>query len=91
MIEQDITASITERGQVTIPVEVRRRLGLKTRGKVNFRITEDGTVLITRPVFTIDSAFGSVQPVNTPEDWEARIREAKEEKARETVRKMSEN
>ena len=89
--EHDFTATITERGQVTIPAEIRKKLGLKTRGKVTFRLNEDDTVSLRRPAFTIESAFGSIKPMNTPEDWDARIREAKEEKAEETIRKMREN
>ena len=43
-VPHEIWASVTERGQVTIPVEVRKVLGLSKRGKVIFRV-EDGGVL----------------------------------------------
>ena len=35
---REITASVTERGQVTIPAEVRKALGIKARDKVSFVI-----------------------------------------------------
>ena len=40
--------------------------------------------------FTLESVFGSVQPSARPEDIEALIRDAKEEKAERTIREMNE-
>lgn len=37
---------IQEKGQVTLPVEVRRKLGLKKGDVVGFSMTEDGSVLL---------------------------------------------
>jgi antitoxin PrlF len=39
------TASVTSKGQVTIPIEVRRLLGLAPQDKVTFR-WDDGTVTL---------------------------------------------
>ena len=86
---REIWASVTERGQVTIPAEVRRLLGLKKREKVVFAI-EDGTVVLKKPRFTIETAYASIKPLRTPEDWEERIREAKDERADEYMRKARE-
>lgn len=36
------TATVTTKGQITIPAEVRRRLGLETGDRVEFVETEDG-------------------------------------------------
>ena len=58
--EKEITASVTERGQVTFPAEVRRVLGLKARDKVDF-VVEGDTVRLRRPKFTIETAFGVAQ------------------------------
>jgi antitoxin PrlF len=84
---KEITAAITQRGQVTIPVEVQRLLGIKPRGKVMFAI-DGGQVRLMPPRFTLKTAFGSVEPINRPEDFEAMIQEAKGEHARWTVEKM---
>jgi antitoxin PrlF len=85
---REFTASVTERGQVTIPAEVRKLLGLMKRDKVSF-VVEDGTVTVRRPRFTIETAFMSIPGRNPPiEDIDQAIREAKEEKARETIEKM---
>ena len=40
------TATITGRGQITIPLEVRSKLGLKTGSQVEFVFEEDGSVRI---------------------------------------------
>ncbi len=39
---KEIVSTITSKGQVTIPAEVRRHLGLKTRDKISFVIEEEG-------------------------------------------------
>ncbi len=82
-----IVASITERGQVTVPAEVRRLLGTGPHGKVVFEI--DGSeVRLKRPEFTLETAFGSVQPIHRPENFEQMIRDAKEERAERAVRQL---
>ena len=40
--------------------------------------------------FTLESAFRSVQPLGHPQDIEALIRDAKEEKAERTLQKLDE-
>ena len=40
--------------------------------------------------FTLESTFRSVQPSGHPQDIEALIRDAKEEKAERTIREMNE-
>lgn len=60
-------ASITRKGQVTIPVEIRSRLGLKPRDKVTFELEADGVKL--RPaVSAILAGYGSITPRQRPED-----------------------
>lgn len=43
------TASVTRKGQVTIPKEIREALGITAPGRVEFYETEDGAIEI-RPV-----------------------------------------
>lgn len=82
---REITASVTERGQVTIPVEVRKALGIDAKGKVSF-VIENGVVVIRRPKYTIATAAGSIKPIYR--DIDEMIREAKEERADRLVEKM---
>ena len=79
-----ITTTITQRGQVTIPAEVRRFLGLKPKDKVAFTI-EDGEVRLTPASFDLASAYGSVKPSQTSDGFEEASRTAKDEKAEKTV------
>jgi AbrB family looped-hinge helix DNA binding protein len=40
------TATLTTKGQVTIPKEVRAHLGVDTGDRLNFVVQEDGTVIV---------------------------------------------
>ena len=84
---REITASVTERGQVTIPAEVRKALGLKPRDKVSFRM-EGKIVTILPASFTWRSAYGSVKPQRKPEDFKELSRQAQDELAERSLRKM---
>jgi AbrB family looped-hinge helix DNA binding protein len=74
---KEIITTITQRGQVTIPAEVRRLLGARPRDKIAFQI--DGDEVRLAPVtFTLEAAFGSVPPLSRPEDFDAITRIARE-------------
>jgi AbrB family looped-hinge helix DNA binding protein len=63
---------MTQKGQVTIPAEIRSKLGLKARDKVVFEL--DGEVVrLRRAPSRILSAFGSVEPKSTDEILNARL------------------
>lgn len=85
---KELITTMTQRGQVTIPAEVRRLLGLKPHDKVAFNI-EDGEVRIVPVAFTAESAFGSVKPVGDFSDFDDQIRDAKEERAERLVKSLS--
>lgn len=88
-MKREIMASVTERGQVTIPAEVRRALGLKKRDKVIFAI-DDGTIVLKKPRFTIETAYASVKPLDPPVDWKEVERAAKDEVVERYLQKMRE-
>jgi AbrB family looped-hinge helix DNA binding protein len=83
----DLVTTMTKKGQVTIPAEVRKLLGVKPKDKVSFHI-EQGEVRLARAANTLEAAYGAVQPLKRPEDFEALVRAAKEERARRTVEKL---
>ena len=85
---QQFTATTTQRNQVTIPAEVRRRLGIKPRDKVAFTIDDAGTVRLAAAQFTLESAYGSVRPSARPEDFDQLSRDAKDEKAMATAQEL---
>jgi bifunctional DNA-binding transcriptional regulator/antitoxin component of YhaV-PrlF toxin-antitoxin module len=81
---QEITATMTARGQVTIPVEVQRHLGLRPRDKLTFAIDRDSVRLVSAR-FTVETAAGSVEPPTSSEDLEQVIAEAKQEHADKVI------
>lgn len=63
------TVAITSQGQLTIPIELRKRYALDQPKKV---ILEDrhGEIVI-KPAPDFFSLMGSVKPRKKPEDWKA--------------------
>ena len=84
---KEFVTTITQRSQVTIPAEVRRVLGVKPRDKVAFTI-EDGGVRLESAPFSLESAYGSVKPVEKPEDFDKISLEVKDAKAEKTAREL---
>jgi len=74
--------TITIKGQVTIPAEIRAKLGLKPRDKVQFEL-EDDTVILRKSASRIERHFGAVQ-VPKALDWRQE-REAFEQGVAEEV------
>jgi antitoxin PrlF len=81
------TTTMTQRGQVTVPAEVRKLLGTRPKDKVTF-VIDGGQVSLSNAAFSLESAFGSVKPTKRPEDFNEVSRLAKEDKAERTVRKL---
>jgi antitoxin PrlF len=65
------SATITSKGQITLPIEVRRRLGLKQGDKVEFVYDEDGRTVV-RPEATdedpLDKWVGKYPAFKTTEE-----------------------
>lgn len=77
---KEIVATLTQRGQITVPAEVRRLLGAAPRGKLAFQINGDQVRLV--PVsFTLESAYRSVAPLAQPLNDRELLEIAKEERA----------
>ena len=55
-------AAITSKGQVTIPAEIRRRMGLEPRDRVVFTVLPDGTTVMRAKKRSIAELAGSVRP-----------------------------
>jgi AbrB family looped-hinge helix DNA binding protein len=52
-------ATITSKGQITIPKEVRERLNLRSGDRLDFRVEEDGSVRIYPIAKTVSEVFGT--------------------------------
>ena len=87
MDAQEHLGTITQKGQVTIPLAVRKLLGVKPYDRVTFRVTE-GRVELLPAHLTLETAFGAVRPRSRPEHWETVRHQAREERARRRVGKM---
>jgi antitoxin PrlF len=55
-----LSSSVTTKGQVTIPIELRERLGIKPGDRVGF-VDEDGRILLQRQETAIEAVFGLVK------------------------------
>lgn len=70
---KEISVTITSKGQITLPAEVRRHLGLRPKDKVAFVIEPEGTVRVRPPRYPdIDSlrgAAGSAGSLDKPLTW----------------------
>lgn len=72
-----IEAKITSQGQVTVPIEIRRHLGLTNGAGVSFVIDENGAVWIEPTRFTLESVFGSVPAIDgMSDDFDEEIEQA---------------
>jgi len=79
------TARVSSKGQITLPVDVRRKLGIKANSRVEIA-TGDGSVII-RPLRSVRELAG-ILPLGAkgaPMDWERTRTEAERAVAREVA------
>ncbi len=83
----EYVTTVTQKGQVTVPGELRRILGLKPKDKVAFELVA-GEVRL-RPIKSeVLASYGSVQTLNPPDnplDYRQLRREIEEEIADEVA------
>jgi AbrB family looped-hinge helix DNA binding protein len=71
MPTQTLLSTITTKGQLTIPVAIRRRLGLRDRDQIAFVIDEAGRVELQVPRYsTVASVAGAVPALKKPMSWQ---------------------
>ncbi|MDO8691060.1 MAG: AbrB/MazE/SpoVT family DNA-binding domain-containing protein [Dehalococcoidia bacterium] len=80
---KELLSTVTTKGQVTIPVEIRRRLGVTAHDKVAFVLDDDRVQLVRRGSVVTRTAgiFKTSQPPLTAEE----LREAAERVIAEDV------
>ena len=77
---KEVLATITSKGQVTVPAEVRRHLGVSKSDKIAFVIRADGSVEIKVPRYpTVDSLAGAAGTLSKPLSWHEMREIAREE------------
>lgn len=87
--EREFIATVTSKGQVTIPIAIRDELGLSPQDKIVFRLGEDSKVEIERLPMSLEEAYGSVAPLGHPQDFAAIQQTAREERAEQWAKKLS--
>lgn len=56
------TATVTSKGQITLPKSVRERLRVRAGDRVRFRETSDGTVVVEAETGDLMDLFGALVP-----------------------------
>lgn len=86
---RELVTVMTRKGQITVPVEVRRALQLKQGDKVVVVLPDDQEEPVTLRRYTsvAERTFGSVKPKSRPEDLDSLRRQAAEDAAEAAVRR----
>ncbi len=79
-------ATLTKKGQITIPKRIREYLGIKPKDRVEFEIKE-GEVRI-KPASNLEANFGKVKPKRKPEDFKAQRKFFEKKAGEETAREV---
>jgi antitoxin PrlF len=79
--------TLTSKGQVTIPKEIRDELGLKPADKIEFFI-ENGHARLRKAYLSLEEVAGSLPALGMDIDIEEAIELARAERARELFEKM---
>ncbi len=82
-----VTATLTTKGQITIPKSVRDSLNLRAGDRVSFAIQEDSEVLLRPITKTVDEVFGRFHDPSGPHKTVKEMKKAVAEKIRFRVRK----
>ena len=85
---REYIGSVTRKGMITIPHEVRRTHKIQTNGKVVIRVSQDAIELKPLPM-TLEDAYGSVTPINRPEDFKQIRNKVREERVEKVISKMN--
>ncbi len=78
---REFESRVGQKGQITLPAELRAHLGIKPKDMVQFVQEADG-IKVTLRKSTLLEGFGSVTPRHRPEDW-AKVRAEMEEQIAE--------
>ena len=87
-ISQEYLLRVSRKGMVTLPKMVRQKLKAETKGQVVVRVEENQITLGELPL-SLEEAYGSVTPINRPEDFKKLRKIALDEKAERFLAKKS--
>ncbi len=79
---KEILLKLSSKGQVTIPAEVRRHLGVEKNQRVALVIEPDGTVRLRVPRYpNVEAVRGAVAALGTKRTWTETLAIAHEDRA----------
>ena len=84
-VEGTFISTVNPKGQLTLPIEVRRTLSVQPGDKIVFCVKE-GVVAIEGKLPTLEELAGSVTPLQPGKDLSEVIREAKAEHYKQRLR-----
>lgn len=81
---KEIISTVSSKGQVTVPAEVRKHLGIKQGDKLSFVIEDEGNVRVQAPRYRDLAALrGAAGKLEKPLHWQEMMEIAHEDHARE--------
>lgn len=81
-------STISSKGQVTVPADVRRQLGVEAGDQITFVTTDDGKVEIQPVRYTLESVIGSIEALpGETADLDLEIERATAEEAARKMRR----
>lgn len=83
-------STISSKGQVTVPADIRRHLGLSAGDWIWFIVTDEGAVEVRAERLTLEDVIGSIEALpGESDDLDREIREATEEKMARKMRRWN--
>src|SRR2546428_9491988 len=82
---KNYTSSVSPKGQITLPLEIRKRFGIKPKDKVIVTVDGDDAIKIKPLRSRLAAGFGSVPPLKQPLTWKEIEEIAREEHARKVA------
>ncbi len=83
---KEFTSSVSPKGQITLPLEVRKLLGVKPKDKVVITLESEGMRVTVAPSRRLEESFQAVPALSEPRRLEEMIDIAQEEHAQEVAR-----
>ena len=83
---KELLTVVTRKGQITVPAEIRRALGIREGDKLAVSVADDTRQVRLRPVRSVaELTFGALTPARPPEDIQEQRRAFEEAAAEEVV------
>ena len=83
---KEFTSSVSPKGQITLPLEVRKLLGVKPKDKVVITLEGEDIRVTIAPSHRLEQSFQAVPALSEPRRLEEMIDIAHEEHAQEVAR-----